>query len=329
MSHAWSTRWPSPTTMPRTPVEPDTEPPRRRSGRGWSTRLAWLTLVGGVALVATRVGVATVVQIHGDGMAPTLLDGDHVMLIRGSWAVDRGDIVVYEPAATVPVSAPEVERAEADDPRADNADGQEQPDVRREPRRDLRNTAVIDPEELEDNWTKVQARSGGLATYEPPALRVGRILAVPGDRVAFHVPGAALGLAIEGQPLTHKSTEPLRLALRDADDPEGPRGAARIRSVAYETSDDRRYQVLLPMDETLEPWIGLGLPSAAGGPVEIEAPGYLVVADNRAEGACCDSRAIGWVSAEAIRGGVLMRLVGDSSGAPDLDPSARGLLWKP
>ncbi|MCX4245618.1 S26 family signal peptidase [Paraliomyxa miuraensis] len=309
---------------------PDAETPApARSGRGWSTRLAWLTLVGGVVMVGMRVGVATVVQIHGDGMAPTLLDGDHVMLVRGSMGVSRGDVVVYVPGAASPRLGEEPGLAEADDPRADNGNGEELPDVREAPDRDLRNTAVIDPEELEDNWEKVQARSGGLATYEAPTLRVGRVLAVPGDRVAFHVPGAALGLAIDGQPLLQKTAEPLRLSLRDADDPEGPVGPPRMRSTAYESPDDRRYQVLVPAEEPRDPWPALELPPEEAGPVELEAPGYLVVADNREDGACCDSRAVGWVPAEAIRGRVLVRLTGDASAAPDLDPSARGLQWKP
>ena len=63
--------------------------------------------------------------------------------------------------------------------------------------------------------------------------------------------------------------------------------------------------------------------------VELEAPGYLVVADNRDDGACCDSRAIGWIPAEAIRGRVLVRLTSNPEAAPDLDPAARGLQWKP
>lgn len=309
--------------------DPDDAPPPRRSGRSWSTRLAWLTLVGGVVLVMTRVSVATVVQIHGDGMAPTLLDGDHVMLVRGTWTVERGDIVVYEPGAAIQTEQPLPQLAESDSPRAENEDGEEMPDVRSAPRRDLRNTAVIDPEELEDNWEKVQSKSDGLATYEPPVLRVGRILAAPGDRIGFNVPGAALGLAIEGQPLLHKDAEPLRLALKDADDPDGPTGAPRIRSVAYETTDERRYQVLVPVDEPQEHWPGLGLPPPEVGPVELEAPGYLIVADNRDDGACCDSRAVGWIPAEAIRGKVLVRLVGNAAAAPDLDPGARGLRWKP
>lgn len=312
----------------RRAAEPEPAPPSR-AGRSWSTRLAWLTLVGGVALVATRVGVATVVQIHGDGMAPTLLDGDHVMLMRGSSAVERGDVVVYAPGVPLATAVPDPEMAQADDPRADNGDGEELPDVRDDPRRDLRNTAVIDPEELEDNWEKVQARSGGLATYEAPTLRVGRVLAVPGDRVAFNVPGAVLGIAVDGTPLLQKASEPLRLSLRDADDPEGPVGAPRMRGTAYENSDDRRYQVLVPVDQPGDPWPGLALPPREAGPVELEAPGFLVVADNREDGACCDSRAVGWVSAEAIRGRVLARLTSNPAAAPDLDPGARGLQWKP
>lgn len=315
--------------MPIRRPDPEHDDPPARSGRSWSTRLAWLTLVGGVVLVATRVSVATVVQIHGDGMAPTLFDGDHVMLVRGSATVERGDVVVYAPGVAMPVPPLEPEMAEADDPRADNDRGQEPPDVREDPSRNLHNTAVIDPEDLEDNWEKVQARSDGLATYEAPTLRVGRVLAVPGDRVAFNVPGAALGLAVDGEPLLEKPGEALRLALRDVEDPQAPAGAARLRATAYETTDDRRWQVLAPAQEPEDPWPGLGLPPPEAGPVELEAPGYLVVADNRDDGACCDSRAIGWVPAEAIRGRVLVRLTSNPAAAPDLDPGARGLQWKP
>jgi signal peptidase I len=315
--------------MPLRRPDPEHDDPPARQGRSWSTRLAWLTLVGGVVLVATRVGVATVVQIHGDGMAPTLLDGDHVMLVRGSASVERGDVVVYAPGAAMPLLPPEPEMAEADDPRADNDRGQEPPDVREDPSRNLHNTAVIDPDELEDNWEKVQARSDGLATYEAPTLRVGRVLAVPGDRVAFHVPGAVLGVAVEGEPILHKPGEPLRLSLRDGAEPGAPAGAPRLRATAYETTDDRRYQVLAAAHEPEDPWPGLDLPPADAGPVELDAPGYLVVADNRDDGACCDSRAIGWVPADAIRGRVLVRLTSNPAAAPDLDPDARGLLWKP
>ncbi|MCH9685535.1 MAG: S26 family signal peptidase [Deltaproteobacteria bacterium] len=308
----------------------DESPPRHaQGGRGISTRLAWLTLVGGVVLVVARVGVATVVQIHGDGMAPTLLDGDHVMLVRGTWSVDRGDVVVYTPEAGTRTPPPEPQLVEADDPRADNANGDELPDLRDDPDRDLRNTAVIDPEELADNWQKVQDRSGGLVTYEAPTLRVGRVLAVPGDRVAFHVPGVPLGVAIDGEPLVLKPGEPLRLSLRDVDDPEAPAGAPRMRATAWESTDDRRYQVLVPAAPPLDPWPGLELPPAEAGPVELESPAYLVVADNREDGACCDSRAVGWIPADAIRGKVLVRLTGSAAAAPDLDPSARGLQWKP
>ena len=317
--------------MLRRRPDPDADAPSPpRTGRSWSTRLAWLTLVGGVVVVATRVGVATVVQIHGDGMAPTLLDGDHVMLVRGHRMVERGDVVVYAPGAARSSIPSPSQMAEADHPQADNADGSEQPDLRQDPARHLRNTAVIDPEELEDNWERVQARSDGLAAAaEPPTLRVGRVLAVPGDRVAFHVPGVPLGLAIEGTALVRKSAEPLRLALREAEDPQGPTGPPRIRATAYENNGERRYRVLVPVDEPTDPWPGLDLPPPQGGPVELEAPGFLVVADNREDGACCDSRAVGWIPADAVRGRVLVRLTGSSNAAPDLAPQARGLQWKP
>ena len=306
--------------------EDDDDQPRRPPDRTLSTRLAWAVLVGGAVLVATRVSVATVVQVHGDGMAPTLLDGDHVVMLRDRWTLERGDIVVYDPT---PVEAPAPTPAlpaEGDFPRAPIADGDEYPDVRRAPEQDLRNTAVIDREELEENWQKVQRRSAGVAARSTTPLRVGRILAVPGQRVTFHVPDAALGLAIDGEPLHQKPGDPLRIVLeRGVDDSPAP----SLRGTAYETTSNRRYTVLMREREGTTRWPGSMLPPASSGPVEVEAEGYLVVADNRQEGACCDSRAIGWVPAESIKGKVVVRLAGDASTTPDLDPAARGFLWKP
>jgi signal peptidase I len=303
----------------------DDDEPRRPPDRTLSTRLAWLVLMGGAALVVTRVSVATVVQVHGDGMAPTLLDGDHVVLLRDRWTLERGDVVVYDPT---PVEAPPpapMLPAEGDAPRAPYADGQEYPDGRRLPEQDLRNTAVIDREELEENWQKVQRRSGGLAQRKTTPLRVGRILALPGQQVTFHVPDAALGLAIDGEALPQKPGDPLRIALEHDGDDTTP----RMRATAYETTRNRRYTVLMREREGLTQWPGLAIPPASAGPVEVEAEGYLVIADNREEGDCCDSRAIGWVPAENIRGKVVVRLAGDASPTPDLDPAARGFLWKP
>ena len=70
------------------------------------------------------------------------------------------------------------------------------------------------------------------------------------------------------------------------------------------------------------------LPGDAG-PLEVEADGYLVIADNRDEGACCDSRALGFVGPERIRGEIVLRLGGRNHSHPDVAPEAHGLLWKP
>lgn len=323
---------------PRTLSEPDDDARPRPRDRSWSTRLAWLVLFGGAGLVVTRMAVATVVQLHGDGMAPTLLDGDHVVLLRGRWSIERGDVVVYDPTPPPQgeVVAPPV--PERDAPQADNDEGQQFPDARRDPENDLRNTAVVDPDDLEEGWSKVQARADGIATgYALPSLRLGRVLAMPGDRVAFHVPGAALGLAIDGIPLTDKAGDPMQLRLVDPaltddeqepDASDAPEAKGRLRNVAWETCGDRRYPVL-PGAKDDPSWTALELPPAAAGPVEIQAEGYLVLADNRDDGACCDSRALGWVRADAIRGEVVARLSGSSAATPDLAPGSRGVLWKP
>ena len=61
----------------------------------------------------------------------------------------------------------------------------------------------------------------------------------------------------------------------------------------------------------------MGLP-ADGGPYEMPADGYLLVADNRDEGACCDSRAIGWVHADQLRGEIMLRLGGATDVSKDM-----------
>jgi signal peptidase I len=313
--------------MPRRPPEP--EPKKLRPDRTWSSRIAWIVLVGGAVAIVARMSVATVVQVHGDGMAPTLLDGDHVVLLRGTWSLERGDVVVYDPRPPDAQAFAEPPPSDADAPKADNEDGQQFPDARRDPDRDLRNTAVVDPDELDESWERVNQRADGIASgYQPPSLRVGRVLAMPGDRVAFHVPGAALGIAIDGVPLADKPTDPLRLRLADPDE-AAAEADARMREVAYETTGHRRFPVLPARIHGDGGWRPLELPPPAAGPVELQADGYLVLADNRDGGACCDSRALGWIPADAIRGEVVMRLAGSTQGAPDLAPSARGLLWKP
>jgi len=300
----------------------DEEPPAPPPGRPWSSKLAWLTLVGGAALVVVRMSFATVVQVHGDGMAPTLVDSDHVVITRDPWSLERGDIVLYDPGLARPGrwDTPD----EPTDPYGAQAEAGH-PDARRDPQGTLRNTgistSVVDREELDANWERVQSRSDGIAKVDRGPLRLGRVLASPGDTVTFHDAAGALGLSINGTPVPTKLSQPIRIRLEET----GP----ALRSLAYETSNNRRYPVLVRSAETPPAWPGMELPPPDFGPVEMEAPGYLVVADNRDGGACCDSRALGWLPEEALRGRVLLRLTGDPSATPDLDPSARGILWKP
>lgn len=288
----------------------DERTPKRSSGHTWSTRFAWATLFGGAALLFARVSVATVVQIHGEGMAPTFVDGDYVMLLRERWTLQRGDVVVYDPDLAIGAGPPSPDPEHADAPRARDDRGRQLPDPHREPTPDLRNTAVVDREELEKNWEKVQRKSGGIVRYEATPMRLGRIVAVPGDRLTFHVEGAVLGLAVDDQPLTAK------------------RSTVGSAGVAFESTDERRYPVLLG-DDDREPWSGLALPGSAGGPVELVAEGYLVLADNRDEGACCDSRALGFIPPEAIRGKVVLRWAGEPDRAAEWGLPRRDLLWRP
>jgi hypothetical protein len=167
------------------------------------------------------------------------------------------------------------------------------------------------------------------------------VLAVPGDVVTFHDPGSALEISVNGTRVVSKRADTLRLALRPTEggvrrherapsDP-APEPTLAARATAWETLEGgRRYRVLLPAETTVTPdWAPLELPPRSAGPVELEAPGYLVLADNRDEGACCDSRALGWIAADHIRGEVLARLPGSTAASPDLAPEARGFAWAP
>ena len=301
----------------------DDELAARAGERTWPTRLAWLILVGGAAALVLRCGVATVVEIHGDGMAPTLLTGDHVLLIRGTWGLGAGDLIVYDPTPPAPPDPEPLPTPQLPGPREGRGlprhDG---------PRQPLRNTAVVDVNDLDlgDEWQAVQRRSG-VADPRAPAptsLRVGRILAVPGDRITFGEHGA-LGLAINGRPLTQEIGAPLRLAVRGPQDPQAP--PARPRGTASEAIGERRYQVLTASPGPTS-WPGMRLPGDAG-PLEVEADGYLVIADNRDEGACCDSRALGFVGPDRIRGEIVLRLGGRNRNHPDVAPGQHGMLWKP
>lgn len=303
-------------------ADPDDEALAHAGERSWSTRLAWFVLVGGATLLIVRCGLATVVEIHGDGMAPTLLSGDHVVLVRGTWGLAAGDLIVYDPSPTTAAPAPPSSSPAL--PGAREGRGLPRNDG---PRQQLRNTAVVDVDDLElgDQWKAVQRRSG-VDQAAPRSLRVGRILAVPGDRVIFGDPAGVLGLAINGRPLTQEIGATLRLAIRGPQDPAAP--PARPRSTATEAVGDRRYQILLAAPGQPPRWPGIGLPGDAG-PVEVEADGYLVIADNRDEGACCDSRALGFVEAGRIRGEIVLRLGGRNASHPDVAPDDHGLRWKP
>lgn len=270
--------------------EPDDYPPAPPD-RSWPTRLAWCVLVGGAALLVLRCSFATVVEIHGDGMVPNLRSGDHVLFVRGTWGLDRGDLVVYDP------TPPEPEPEPAPAPAPEIPGERPAPDSRpRAPgsRDRLRNTAVVDAKDLglDDEWEKVQRRSGVASRPPSRSLRVARILALPGDTVTFGDARGALGLAINGEPIAHKPGL----------------GEASGRPTSFEHIGDRRYQVLASTAGR-DLWPALGVP-ADGSPYEMTADGYLLVADNRDEGACCDSRAIGWIDASQIRGEIMLRLGG-------------------
>lgn len=324
--------------------------PEPSATKTWSKRLAWGVLVGGVVLIGVRVAIATVVRVHGDGMTPALADGEHVLLLRGQWSIERGDVVVY--AANLPGPAAAAgDPLEPDAPRSRSDDGREFPDARRPGARDLRNTAVVDPEtfgdELDENWQKVQARAdAGLGAVT--AYRVGRVLAQPGDRVTITRERDGIGLLVEGASIEQKPGPALEVPTRD--------GASGPRRSLWEQSGERRYLVLDDGTRAAD-WrrllgaqtIGGSGGSRSGSDRFVDrsggdgsgeamiAPGYIILADNRDEGRCCDSRALGWIDPESVRGEVLVRLSSGSAAAAEPSDGAeageaatvRGFLWKP
>ncbi|RMG97784.1 MAG: hypothetical protein D6705_07910 [Deltaproteobacteria bacterium] len=299
--------------------DPDVERPLPRD-RSWSSRIARGVLLAGLALLAVRATAATVVTVRGNGMAPTIVDGEPILVLRGATGVRPGDVVLYEPP---PLQVPLTPPPDGEDEGHTGPRGGGAPDVHRS----MRNTAVVDREDLEGNWSKVRKRSGGIvATVRRKALRVGRVVAVPGQTVTFNVPDVPLGLLVDGAPIVRKPAAPLALAL-----PAGPDTAVTSPEpvpTAYETVGDRRFRVVLERGHEIG-FSGLGLPPPEDGPVEIPLDGYLVLADNREEGACCDSRALGVIASEAIEGRVLARLLARRGATPGLDPNARGFAWMP
>jgi len=286
--------------MFRSPPPEEPAPLPLPQQRPWSARLAWLTLAVAAGVLVTRMSIATVVCIHGEGMAPALRSGDYVLLLRDRRSLARGDIVVYDPGATPERGTPEARGADEDDAwRASPRSGERFPDPSQSPRDVLRDTAVVDRDAVESHWARIRQTADRGTTRTRDPMRVGRILAMPGDTVAFHVRGAPLGLAI-GDHAGLVSSRPDTIV-------DGPRNT-----------------------EPLEAWPGMKLPDPGEGPVEVSAQGYLVVADNRDEAACCDSRALGWIPDDALRGKVLMRLsamqtppdplAGQTSSAAAIDP---------
>lgn len=304
----------------RSQNDDDEDAGKRPPDRSLSTRIAWLTLFGGGALIALRATIATVVQVHGDGMAPTIVDGDTIVLVRGRWSVGNGDIVIYDP------TPPGLADVSGSPPRPTPGAKDEQPDypdARKPPVKAMRDTAVVDEDEFEGNWERVKDRSG-VDAERARTLRIGRVIASPGDTVTFNVQDAAMGLSVNGVPVRQKPGDTMRIVLRGEPvlgEDQGDVDRPRIRATAYEWLGDVRYSVLTNTADTA--WTQLALPEERG-PVQVQAPGFLILADNRNEGACCDSRAIGWVIPENVRGEVVARIAGNTNATPDLDPRARG-----
>jgi hypothetical protein len=145
--------------------------------------------------------------------------------------------------------------------------------------------------------------------------------------VTFHVPDVPLGVLVDGSPIIQKPGDPIRLALAGPTVKGRDERQLALRPSAWETLGDARYPILLGSIAT--DWSGIELAQLTSDPIEVQAEGFLVLADNRDEGACCDSRALGWIAPEHLRGEVVLRLAGDPNAMPEGDPATRGMQWLP
>ncbi len=291
---------------------PSDEAPKPRPDRSWPTRIAWGVLGGVFLLVVTRASVATVVRVHGDGMAPTILDGDAVLLLRSTRSLEAGDIVVYDPTPM-----PEMVDAATEAPLPGEAGESGLADPARDPGSSLVNTAVVDVEEVERRFERMKGPAAEGPTAPPAAYRLGRVIAVPGDAVTFNVPDAAMGLAINGVPMHQEPAPPRRSPTATGDH--------EMRAAAFEVAGETRFEVL-EATQTIH-WEGMELP-IDDSPVQIRAEGYLIVADNRDESRCCDSRALGWIHPERVRGEIAARIASKPPTTRDGE-DARRIQWLP
>ena len=287
------------------------------------TRIVWPTIgLSIAALVMLRLFVVTILVIEGNAMAPSLRNGDQVILLRGTWGLSAGDVVAFDVTKTRP-SQPDSPKPRSlppptNDPKTpapeerpkNGTQNDPSSDVFRQsaesPRRELRDTHLwIDATEVEDRWERLSnqaAQSGvpdsvlGSAATGTGAIGIGRIIALPGQRVTFRDSKCPLGLA-------------------------GPESHCLIRQ--HQTKDGRtlehrgavQYAVLHSNDSEMDDWAAMTLPDDTL-PVEIIAPGYLILSDDRSSHSAFDSRAIGWIDPEHIRGELVFRV--------NHDPQARG-----
>lgn len=293
-------------------LELEAEAKRRKPDRSWPTRIAWGVLIGAFALVVTRASIATVVKIHGHGMAPTIADGDAVLLLRSTRSIEAGDIVVYDPTP-MPQS---IDPSEPPPPGAPDTRGHGLADPDADPSGQLVNTAVVDVEAVERRFERMRGEEAAPPEAPPTSYRLGRVLAVPGDAVSFNVTEGALGLAINGAPIESEPAPPRR----DSDE-----SSRTMRAAAYERAGETRYEVLVGTQPPR--WPGMELPFEDN-PVQIRATGYLIVADNRDEGACCDSRELGWIAPERVRGEIAARIAASPPTTRDGDDAKR-VTWLP
>jgi signal peptidase I len=239
-----------------------------------------LAVVGVLGLVVVRVFVATIVEVEGHAMSPNLENEDRIFVRRGAWMIAPGDAVVFRPPpdlltrsgfAPPPASVP----PQGQPPLAMSVtSGQPLP------------SAWLDRSALAARWSHLQGES------EDPKGHwwMGRVLARPGDVVVFGDPAAKGGIIVNGA-ILHDVADP------QADNPKLP-----SRKIVL---GDR---VVSVQGSTLRFDIARLVPAGTKLPVAIEAPGFLVLADDRDRGQCCDSRKLGWVDASAVKGAVLGRL---------------------
>lgn len=247
----------------------------------WRTRLGRWGLSGFLLLAGVRVFCATVVQVEGQAMAPNLGDADRIVVARGDWLIAPGDAVVYHPPPSF------WQNGEGQAPPNGRAPLQQAPLAVSLSTGKTLPSAWLDAEVLATRW---QSLNNDSRAVDSAQWWIGRVLARPGDVVVFGDPAAKQGIIVNG------------VVIHDVADPQAGTPTKPTRKVVMGE------RVVAVQGSALRLDLARLLPPNTTLPVAVSAPGYLLLADDRDRGACCDSRRLGWIARSAVEGSVVARV---------------------